>query len=84
MKSTNNLTPQFWGKRKPLDHYFKHGWVKFAVDRKPKQLMYLINRCTISNLSDLEKGIVKDKEHLDQLLSIKSIDEIPNRGEITN
>lgn len=82
MKSTNNLTTQFWGKRKPLEHYFKNGWVKFAVDRKTKQLMYLINGCTASNLSDLERGIVKDKEHLDQLLSIKSLAEIPYRNEV--
>lgn len=89
MKSTNYINPQFWGKRKPLDHVFKSGHVEFSVHRNDGKLYYgiyaikseqkqlLIPQGTAFLVQD---GVVKDEAHLKQLLSIKSLAELPNRN----
>lgn len=87
MKSTNNLTPQFWGKRKPMTHYFEKGYVTFSMDRKTKKLKYDLKYVTLVSHDTITKGIVKDKAHLDRLLSLKSfnysiVEAIPTRNEV--
>lgn len=72
-KTTNNLTPQFWGKRKPMTKYFQSGYILFSVDRKTKQLHYSIQVWSNRNILILvEKGVVKDTKHLNQLLGAKN------------
>lgn len=77
----NQSGTQFWGKRKPMIKYFEHGWIIFKVTRKPKQLLYRTYYWLFPNRKDQDKpkigeGVVRDKEHLKQLLSY----ELPNRN----
>lgn len=55
--------------RTPDENYFKGGYVKFSTGRKDGELSYKIvlwNKDK-TRLSTLEKGKVKDKEHLKEL-----------------
>ena len=64
-------TPEL--KVKPATKYFDGGYVRFfTVD---KELFYEVFRVTKSTLSSLDGGRVLNKEHLDQLLGIKTITE---------
>lgn len=62
-------------KAKPLPHYFKQGVVKFSMNEGV--MNYKITHITKTIKAPLIKGQVKSKEHLDRLLSIKSLNEIP-------
>ena len=61
-------------KQKPLNHYFEHGVIKFAV--REGKLFYTVKSIRKDNNSKLFTGEVKSKEHLDKLLSIKDLSEI--------
>lgn len=64
-------TPEL--KTKPATKYFDGGYVRFfTVDR---ELFYEVFSVTKTTLSSLDGGKVLNKEHLDQLLSIKSLKE---------
>ena len=62
-------------KQKPVNKYFQGGVIKFSV--KDGRLYYTIKLITKIQNSKLFSGNVRSKEHLDKLLSIKSISEIP-------
>ena len=61
-------------KQKPTNHYFEHGLVKFNV--REGTMYYTIKRITKRSNSTLLNGKVASKEHLDKLLSIRSIREL--------
>ena len=64
-------------KQKPLSHYFEHGVVRFSV--VGGKLLYRINKITKTENAVLIKNQeVKSKSHLDNLLSIKTLSEIPS------
>ena len=62
-------------KQKPLNHYFEHGVIKFSVSEG--KLYFYIKQINKRNSGSLLHGIVKSQEHLDKLMSIKTISEIP-------
>lgn len=62
-------------KQKPLPHYFEHGVIKFAM--REGVMHYTIKKITKSVNATLLTGEVKSKAHLDKLLSIKNLSEIP-------
>lgn len=68
--------------RKPQTHYFERGYVTFSVMRIDQELHYETWKQNKESLSLLESGFVTDETHLNQPLSIKSVDEIPNRNEV--
>ena len=53
----------------PDVHYFKHGWVSFNTNRKDRELYYEISIWNDESADHtiMEQGIVKDKEHLNEL-----------------
>lgn len=62
-------------KQKPLSHYFEHGVVRFNIQEG--KLFYSIRKITKTSWATLIKGEVQSKEHLDKILQIKSLSEIP-------
>ena len=62
-------------KQKPMTHYFEHGVVKFAV--REGKLFFTIKQITKTVNGTVLKGEVKSKAHLDKLMSIKNLSEIP-------
>lgn len=62
-------------KQKPLNHYFEHGLVKFNV--REGNLHFTIKQITKTVNGTILTGQVKNKEHLDKLLGLKSLSEIP-------
>lgn len=64
-------TPEL--KTKPATKYFEHGWVSFSTSNK--ELYYEVVSMTKGRKATLDGGLVLNKEHLDQLLSIKSLKE---------
>lgn len=71
---SNNHPIPFWGKTKPVAHYFHLGVVRFYM--REGKLNYMIRKITKTSWATLMKGEVKSKAQLDQLMSIKSLDEI--------
>ena len=68
-------TLPFGLKQKPLNHYFETGVIKFSIR---EHLMYFkISMITKTNNSLLITGHVQSKQHLEKLLSIKHLNEIP-------
>lgn len=63
-------------KAKPLPYYFEHGVIKFNM--REGVMHYTIKEITKSVHAVLTTGTVKSKEHLDKLLSIKKLSEIPS------
>lgn len=62
-------------KQKPVNKYFNGGVIKFAV--REGKLYYQIRMITKTHNALLLRHEVKSKEHLDKLMSIKTLDEIP-------
>ena len=62
----------FWGKQKPLKHYFHNGVMSFIV--RKGELWIVVKRIDKSGHYPLYSDKVKDKEHLDRLLRVKSIE----------
>lgn len=62
--------------QKPMNHYFEHGVIKFAV--REGKLFYTIKQITKKSNSTLMKGEVKSKAHLALILSFKTLSEIPS------
>ena len=60
-------------KTKPATHYFEFGWVSFSTDNK--ELYYEVVAMTKGRKTTLDGGLVLNKEHLEQLLAIKSLKE---------
>lgn len=60
--------------QKPMNHYFEHGVIKFAV--REGTLHYTIKIINKSINGVLLNGIVKSKDHLDKLLKIRTLSEI--------
>lgn len=60
--------------QKPMNHYFEHGVIKFAV--REGTLYYTIKIINKSINGVLLNGIVNSKDHLDKLLAIKHLSEI--------
>lgn len=65
-----NPTP-FWGKTKPIPHYFEHGVVRFSV--REGILHYELKQITKMVNSTIFRGTVKDKTHLQQLSNLQSL-----------
>ena len=61
--------------QKPLTHYFNHGVVKFNI--QGGKLIYTIKAITKLYNGPIMTGEVVSKVHLDDLLAIKSLNEIP-------
>lgn len=61
-------------KQKPMPHYFEHGVIKFNV--REGVLHYTIKQITKKTNAVLLNGIVKSKDHLQQLLAVKSLNDI--------
>ena len=62
-------------KQKPLPHYFEHGVVKFAMHEGT--MHFTIKQITKKINATILKGKVKNIEHLERLMSIKTLSEIP-------
>lgn len=58
-------------KAKPLNHYFEHGVIKFSMNEGT--MHFQVKQITKEANGTIYHGVVKDKEHLDKLLSTKSI-----------
>ena len=56
----------FWGKQKPLRHYFKNGSLSFSV--KDKKLFCKVTLTTKSKKMSLYSFEVENKEHLERIL----------------
>ena len=61
-------------KQKPLNHYFRNGVVRFSC--REGTLFYQIKQITKTMNFMPYQGEVKSEDHLDRLLSIKSLGEI--------
>ena len=64
----------FWGKQKPLKHYFENGVITFTVS-KPN-LYYSVTKITKLGRFSLYSGRVRDKQHLDGLLKSKNLEQL--------
>lgn len=73
MKDKHDNLP-FWGKQKPLKHYFEYGVIRFSV--KNGTLSYLVRKITKTNWATITKGKVRDQQHLKALLNAKSFDDV--------
>ena len=62
-------------KQKPLNHYFEHGVIKFSVQEG--KLFFTVKAITKLTNGIIQQSEVKSKAHLDKLLSIKTLSEIP-------
>lgn len=62
-------------KQKPLNHYFENGLIKFNMTEGV--MFYTIKKITKSINAVILKDVVSSKAHLERLLAIKSINEIP-------
>ena len=62
-------------KQKPLSHYFEHGVIRFNIQEG--KLHYTVRKITKTSWATLLKGEVKSKAHLEQIMSIKNLSEIP-------
>lgn len=75
MASINNQSDiPFWGKQKPLRHYFPGGVIKFSVGSGV--LYYSIVKISKTGNYPLDIGNVRDKEHLDKILAIKRFEDL--------
>ena len=72
MKDNSDIP--FWGKQKPLRHYFHGGVAKFSV--RLNELFCTIVLINKRGNYPLDVMKVNDKEHLDKILAIKRIEEI--------
>ena len=61
-------------KQKPLNHYFEHGVIKFSIQEG--KLFFTIKVITKLTNGPIQQAEVKSKAQLDQLLSIKKINDI--------
>lgn len=62
-------------KQKPVNKYFEHGVIKFNM--MEGVMFYTIKKITKSINAVILKDVVSSKAHLERLLAIKSINEIP-------
>lgn len=70
-----SLSLPFQLKQKPLPNYFEHGVIRFSI--KKGKLFFTSKQITKKSSSILNHLTeVKDKEDLDKLLNIKSINEL--------
>ena len=63
-------------KQKPLNHYFEHGVIKFSIN--DGKLFFTVKAITKLTNGIIQQSEVKSKAHLDKLLSIKTLSEIPS------
>ena len=68
------MTNNFWGKQKPLKHYFEHGLIKFRVSGN--DLFYELIQITKIGRFVLSSGKVKDKQHLDSILKSDTFEQL--------
>ena len=61
-------------KQKPTNHYFEHGVIKFNV--REGVLHFQVKQITKQMNGTIYRGIVKSKQHLDQLLAVKTLHEL--------
>lgn len=62
-------------KQKPLNHYFEHGVIRFSIN--DGKLLFTVKAITKLTNGIIQQSEVKSKDHLDKLLSIKKLSEIP-------
>lgn len=60
--------------QKPVNKYFEHGVIKFNV--REGVLHFQVKQITKQMNGTIYRGIVKSKEHLDQLLAVKTLHDI--------
>ena len=63
-------------KQKPVNKYFEHGVIKFSVQEG--KLFFTVKAITKLTNGIVLQSEVKSKAHLDKLLSIKTLSEIPS------
>lgn len=61
-------------KQKPVNKYFEGGVIKFNV--REGVLHFQVKQITKKTSGTIYRGIVKSKQHLDQLLAVKTLNEI--------
>ena len=61
-------------KQKPVNKYFEGGVIKFNV--REGVLYFQVKQITKKMSGTIYRGIVKSKEHLGQLIAVKSLNEI--------
>ena len=77
MRMSNDHPSPFWGKMKPIPHYFEQGVIRFSV--REGQLYYSCKAITRTFTGIITNNqLVPSKEYLDKLLAVKSIHEIPS------
>lgn len=61
-------------KQKPLNKYIMHGVIKFSC--REGMLHFEVRQITKDVNGTIYRGIVKSKQHLEQLLAVKTLNEI--------
>ena len=64
----------FWGSQKPLKHYFHNGVLTFRV--RGNSLCCDVQHISKKSWGTLGHICIKDKEHLDRLLTVKELKDV--------